>query len=135
MNASTETKTPTLTVSAYSNLYLDFRSPFYPHSEGGVEYGRGYQDGDPLFRAATVEVDFSQMGSVAAIMGWVFRELNIGEAGDLVEQWRGNRCASMSVGDVVVIGESAFAVDKAGWKPISLTADQIKDESGRGITS
>lgn len=63
-----------------------------------------------------------QDGVPVAVLEKVFEQLNVG--GDLVpaEEWTvayraaGNR--SLSVGDVVVVGESAFACASVGWEPL-----------------
>jgi hypothetical protein len=75
---------------------------------------------------------FGILGDDAVVRGlleMIFEQLNVG--GDLVpatewtEEYRANRNRSLSVGDVVTIGETAWAVARFGW-------DQI---SGEAITS
>jgi hypothetical protein len=63
---------------------------------------------------------------VAALLEIVFTQLNVG--GNLIPAtpwtvvYRENRNRSLSVGDVVVVGESAFACGKFGWDAISTDA-------------
>lgn len=64
--------------------------------------------------------------NVNLILESVFEQLNIG--GDLIpaaeytKVYRQNRNRSLSVGDVVVVGETAFSCESAGWKAISTDA-------------
>jgi hypothetical protein len=63
---------------------------------------------------------------VDALLEIVFAQLNIG--GDLIPAtpwtvvYREYRNRSLSVGDVVVVGESAYSCESAGWKSISTDA-------------
>lgn len=60
------------------------------------------------------------------LLNEVFQQLNVG--GDLVPatdwtaEYRVNRNRSLSVGDVVVLGETAWAVDHMGFSTISTDA-------------
>lgn len=60
--------------------------------------------------------------SAQNILETVFEQLNIG--GDLVpaepwtEQYRHEHNRSLSVGDVVVVGETAWACESTGWQPV-----------------
>lgn len=56
----------------------------------------------------------------------VFGQLNMPEPEQhwaKVYRMAGNR--SLSVGDVVQLGEAAYAVANAGFKPVSITAEQV----------
>jgi hypothetical protein len=56
---------------------------------------------------------------IMRILEWIFEELNIGEKTDLAKQYRAKQLRSLSVGDVVAIGEMAFACESAGWEKIT----------------
>lgn len=62
------------------------------------------------------------------ILGYVFEQLNIG--GDLVpatdwtEAYRADGNRSLSVGDVITVGETAWTVDHLGFSTI--TTDELK---------
>lgn len=79
-------------------------------------------------RSDDTETPLSEL-AVRRRLEYVFEQLNIG--GDLVEAtpWteryrlEGNR--SLSVGDVVVIGETAWSCEHAGWKQV-LTEELVE---------
>lgn len=48
----------------------------------------------------------------------IFEEFNIGE-GPMAQAYRDKMLRSLSVGDVVVVGESAWSCDRYGWTKIS----------------
>ena len=52
-----------------------------------------------------------------------FEEFNVG-TGDLAQRYRDRRLRSLSVGDVVVVGETAWACASAGWTPV--TGDALR---------
>lgn len=85
-----------------------------------------YQQGDPLLKVhetlvpALSKFDDDPAAWTAAVCETVFRVLNV----DHPYGWSRR---SMSVGDVVVVGESAFAVAREGFVSVSVDADQIKD--------
>ena len=54
---------------------------------------------------------------------WLFQETAIGETTGFAKLWRGKGLRSISVGDVVLLGETAFACESIGWKTIS--TDQL----------
>ena len=69
-------------------------------------------------------------------LGHVFEQLNIGgDMGVPAEPWtieyRHNRNRSLSVGDVVVIGECAFSVESFGWRRIP--TDELCDSIDRWL--
>jgi len=41
------------------------------------------------------------------------------------QEYRRQFHPSLKVGDVVVIGEQAFALERRGWLPVTLTLDQV----------
>jgi hypothetical protein len=74
-----------------------------------------------------IQFEFDQGGAHPQyLLNHVYEQLNIG--GDLVpaEPWttvyRANRNRSLSVGDVVVIGETAWAVARIGFETITTEA-------------
>lgn len=83
-------------------------------------------------------VHITSREDVRAVLATVFEQLNIG--GDLVAatEWtaayRSAGHRSLSVGDVVVLGESAFAVAEFGFEPISTAelVEAINTPSGVG---
>jgi len=94
------------------------------------DYVFGYQPGDQLEAAATFDVSPSLLDGPDgphAVLELVFSELNID---DPTEQWaldyRARRNRSLSVGDVVQLGESAFAVAGCGWDNVALQAHQVR---------
>lgn len=58
------------------------------------------------------------------ILEWVFEEFNVGE-GPQAKEYRAKMLRSVSVGDVVVIGEMAWACGSYGWDRI--TTEQLNN--------
>lgn len=88
----------------------------------------GFTPDDSQLRLAarfTIPAPADARAAVEALEG-IYVQLNIG--GDLVaaldytEGYRAAGNRSLSVGDVVVIGEAAFAVARFGFEPISAAA-------------
>lgn len=52
------------------------------------------------------------------VLEWVFEQTAIGETA-FAKEYRRKGLRSVSVGDVVVVGETAFACESVGWKKIS----------------
>jgi len=95
----------------------------------------GYEPGCQLREAAAFVVPSSLLGAGRgpnSVLELVFSELNVDYPS---EQWardyRTRRNRSLSVGDVVQIGESAYAVAGCGWDNVALQAGQI----ATGMTS
>lgn len=57
------------------------------------------------------------------ILEMCFEEFNVGETSAIAKRWRAKLLRSLSKGDVVVVGESAFVCDSVGWK--TLTTDEL----------
>lgn len=75
--------------------------------------------------------------AILSILDWIFQELNIGEESELATQYRAKRLRSLSVGDVVVLGELAFSCDSAGWGKVTteeLNSAIIWDDTIKGIS-
>lgn len=72
---------------------------------------------------------------VDRVLHYVFEETNIGTTSNLAVAWRRKLLRSLSKGDVVVVGETAFACASVGWDKI--TTDELNgaiiwdDELGR----
>lgn len=80
----------------------------------------GYQVGHPLVPVAQFKADALEgvLGTAALVLEAVYRELNIGEQGSVAHAYRARGNRSLSVGDVVRIGENRFACASFGWKQI-----------------
>ena len=95
-----------------------------------------YEPGDQMVLAVTFDwhcgEDRPQPHRVGTLLEVIFRELNLDE-----HHWhwaveyrrRGHR--SLSVGDVVLVVEQAWAVEPVGWKQIRVAADQVWYDMGR----
>lgn len=94
-------------------------------SPDGMFFMHGFRPGDTLRLAAEYYVDASMVsdGSAYPVLNQAFHELNVDEpAEDWAKSYRAERNRSLSVGDVVVVGELAYACQSVGWKPVALTA-------------
>lgn len=81
---------------------------------------RGYAPGDPLRLAASW--DQSIPSDIAALLEHVFDELNVDEpTTDWAWYYRAQRNRSLSKGDVVSIGETAWSCESVGWKQVSMS--------------
>lgn len=81
---------------------------------------RGYVPGDPLRLAASWEERFQR--NPGEILEHVFDELNIDEPTESwAREYRANRNRSLSKGDVVVFGETAWACESVGWKQVAMS--------------
>lgn len=56
--------------------------------------------------------------AISAALEHIFDELNCEPTTTWAIGWRNARFRSLSVGDVVVIGETAWAVASVGWNPV-----------------
>jgi hypothetical protein len=89
----------------------------------------GYRPGQALSRAAAFEMPLYDRGvgrGVVSLLDLVFEQLNVDDpdaAWAVDYRNRGHR--SLSVGDVVVVGEQAWACEPAGWKPVAVEASQV----------
>jgi hypothetical protein len=57
--------------------------------------------------------------AISNIREWVYTELNVGVTSELAREYRAKMLRSLSVGDVIVIGETAFACGSYGWDTIT----------------
>jgi hypothetical protein len=105
------TDTGKVTIKVYHNL----TSRFMP-----------YTIGDKLYEAIVFESGLPACGSMERLLEIIWHQLNIDEPHALwAIEYRRRRNRSLSVGDVVAIGEQAWAVDRFGWTSISIGAQQI----------
>ena len=90
-----------------------------------------YSAGDALVQALAFETGFPACGSVERLLNIVFEQLNIDEPqADWAVRYRAERNRSLSVGDVVVVGEQAWAVERWGFTPVSVAAHQVWYDMG-----
>ena len=89
----------------------------------------GYKPGHPLVRVFEVEVpDGSEPGRVA---DWMFEAFNAPPeylTGDLAgweQAYRARQLRSLSVGDVVAVGEIPLACASSGWEPVTGTVNEV----------
>jgi hypothetical protein len=89
----------------------------------------GYEPGDVLTEQLSFQSGFPACGHVVMLLRIVFRQLN--NEDDCMADWAkeyfagGNR--SLSVGDVIVVGEQAFSIEGTGFAPIILEFGQIQN--------
>lgn len=93
-----------------------------------ASYCRPYEPGDRLVQGWMGEVSGAEGVDLHHIAEVVFALHNADDRPD------GQLCPSMSVGDVVVIGEVALSVDRAGFKVVQLdAADLITDRTWKEL--
>ncbi|MEB3023414.1 MULTISPECIES: hypothetical protein [Mycolicibacter] len=91
----------------------------------------GYQPGAPLSEVVAFALSEELVGEIAGgiparALELVFDELNVDDpTTEWALRYRLDRNRSISVGDVVIVGDKAYAVERMGWQPVSLVADQI----------
>jgi hypothetical protein len=87
-------------------------------------FRRGYAPGDPLVLAASW--DELHPRDPGVLLEHVFDQLNVD---DPTEGWalvyRANRNRSLSKGDVVVLGETAWSCESVGWKPVGMSDAKV----------
>jgi hypothetical protein len=91
----------------------------------------GFKSTDPLICATSyfVTADRIDGGSVNGILNEAFAELNRDEpTANWARVYRARGRRSLSVGDVVVIGEIAYAVERVGWKAVSISTENVRDK-------
>lgn len=82
---------------------------------------RGYQPGDPMVRGGHFEVE--AWGPIDAC-NKVWRLANVGDDPDFgtpdpqAVEYRENRQRSLSIGDIVVVGEQAYSVEPTCFEPL-----------------
>ena len=93
-------------------------------------YARPYKPGDRLVSGHRGHIDIDRLDQLDlhAIAGRLYIRHNRDDRPD------GLLCPSMSIGDVIVIGETAVSVDTVGFRRVTLDgADLITDRSWRAV--
>ena len=90
----------------------------------------GYKEGHPLELAVEYQAPLDESKTltqdVQGILNLAFRELNIDfPTTDWANEYRAKGMRSLSVGDVVVVGELAYACDRVGWKCVSFSTGDV----------
>lgn len=98
------------------------------YTNTGSAFMRGYERGDPLVRGYSGEIATSMFDHLLdptdAILERIFALHNRDDRPD------GRLCPSMSVGDVVILGETAWTVLPSGWERVDLDLrDLITDRT------
>ena len=91
-----------------------------------ARFMRGYERGDRLVKGYSDEIDLapSDEASTMTVLEWIFARHNRDDRPD------GRLCPSMSVGDVVVLGETAWTVEDIGFARVDLDpGDLITDKT------
>jgi len=83
-------------------------------------------DNEPwLLKAAEFESPFPACGHVEKLLEIIFFQLSIdAPTADWAIEWQTNNHRSLSVGDIVAVGEQAWAVEPVGWKPVSVDSSR-----------
>lgn len=89
----------------------------------GLNFLRGYRYGDKMRLATEYYTDIALVSdSAIPALEQAFRELNVDyPSQDWAQEYRQRRNRSLSVGDVVVIGEQAWACDSFGWTRVTMS--------------
>jgi hypothetical protein len=90
-----------------------------------ASYCRPYEPGDRLVKGWEDEISPETfLAATELVLEHLFAKHNRDDRPD------GRLCPSMSVGDVIIIGESAFSVASAGFVPVAVDpADPITDRT------
>lgn len=91
--------------------------------QDGLNFVRGFRADDPMRLAAEYYTDGTLLdaGQPDPVLDQTFRELNVDNpTTEWAREYRDNRNRSLSVGDVVVVSESAYACESVGWKQVAL---------------
>jgi len=94
----------------------------------------GYKDGDPLELAVKYEMPYGDeidgiedAPGIAGILNQAFSELNRDDPStDWAKDYRDRGMRSLSVGDVVAVGELAYACDSVGWRTVSISSENVR---------
>jgi hypothetical protein len=101
-------------------------------AEGGMPFFSEFSSGDQFAQVLRFTCGFPQCRHVEMLLKIIWEQLNIDEPrAEWALDYRARRNRSLSVGDVVVVGEQAFACDRVGWSPIRLDARQVFYDLGR----
>jgi len=82
-----------------------------------------YEPGDQLDQVLAIEMDLPVDRNVLTLLEILFEQLNVDEPrAEWAKEYRRRRNRSLSVGDVVVLGETAWACQSVGWVQVRLPA-------------
>ena len=85
-----------------------------------------YTAGDKLVETIVFQSPLPACGSMQRLLEIVWHQLNVDEPkAQWAIEYRRRRNRSLSVGDVVAIGEQAWAVGPTSWDAISVVAGQV----------
>lgn len=110
--------------------HMEVRAVVFLNESDG-HFFTGYESGAAVRQAAIFELDGTLVGPNKAgvptkALEMIWHELNIDvPTTEWARQYRAERNRSLSVGDVVVLGETAYAVARTGWKVVALSTEQI----------
>lgn len=113
-------------IQVYLNESRDHYLGFHPENQPAMRLALAFDMADCVGMG-------TKDGVPVAMLEHVFEQLNIG--GDLIaatqwtEVYRRNHNRSLSVGDVVTVGELAYAVGSVGWQRV--TTDDLLDGINR----
>lgn len=97
-----------------------------------VPFWSEFAHSDLFVQVLKFDCGFPKCGRVEMLLAIVWDQLNIDNpAADWAQKYRKEHHRSLSVGDVVVIGEQAFCCDRAGWSPVTLTEAQVWHDVGK----
>jgi hypothetical protein len=103
----------TITVSIWHNVALDDQGRHSAMLDG-------YQPGDPMVRVFAYQASPGRTAEETAAEAYdTFNDhLRDSDGADLACAYYARRLRSLSVGDIVSVGEAALAVDRIGWTPV-----------------
>jgi len=82
---------------------------------------------DRLFVTMQFQVDFPSCGHIECLLAKLLQELTTAEpSAEWAINYRREYHRSLRVGDVVLVGENAWAVEPSGeWKRVALQTDEV----------
>lgn len=93
-----------------------------------------YSSNDQLMQALMFETRPPACGHIAMLLRIVFEQCNHpAPRADWARQYRTDGNRSLSVGDVIVIGEQAYAIGETRFEPVSIEASQVWHDALDGI--
>lgn len=94
---------------------------------GRTPFSSKYEPGDILCETVSFSVRLGDRDMIPDLLEYVYDQLNIDSPTESwAKEYRDYRFRSLSVGDVVTVGESAWAVDKYGFVQTTVTREQIR---------
>jgi len=117
-----------VTVWHRQGLFDRTAGSWYLHTDAGDLFRRGYRPGERIKRVYDYDVDAGEKGvsldSVREIAEQAFRIFNDAPASDWerdhARRYRAAGHRSLSVGDVVIVGEIALSCEPVGWVPVTV---------------